>query len=195
MAEKKEETKGGCLGCLVIIVALFLLIGGCTMIFGDDEEKEKEEAPKEKVEKTSEKTKRNIQDVKGPLTEEEYQGVVKNYAMQIQLAGEDLAKLSNEMNDSGRTTNKGKDLIYAIYGSLDGADLILKGVNNNITPPAKYEQDHASLLEANSHFQNASESLKSFEESENTDDLNNALNELVEGTEIADISVRNVTDN
>lgn len=212
VAEKKEETKGGCLGCLVIIVVLFLLIGGCTMIFGDEDEqdepkekvkqtseskKEKQEKDntKEKVKEASEKSKIKKDESPKPMTEEEYQGVVKSYISQIHLAGEDLEKLSYEMNGSGRTTNKGKDLIYAIYGSLDSADFLIKGPKDDVIPPKTFEQDHAEILEGNQHFQNASESFKAFEESEDPNDLNNALDEIKTATDIVDISVRNVLDN
>lgn len=40
--EKENNFKQGCLGCLVLIVIIAALIGGCSMVFGGDDEKEKE---------------------------------------------------------------------------------------------------------------------------------------------------------
>ncbi|WP_330988700.1 hypothetical protein [Staphylococcus pseudintermedius] len=215
MSKKKDENKKGCLGCLGIIVLIVLVFSGCSALFGDDEDKpksetekqtlkqvdvqeKKEKNEKEKAKNGVEETSKKIEDSKvetsKTMTEDEYKGVIRSYQMQIQLAGEDLQKLQYEMNDSGRLTNKGKDLVYAIYGSLDGADLILKGVKDNVVPPSKYENDHQNLLDANEHFQNAARSLEDFEQSENTDSLDNALTELNIATENADIDVRNILE-
>ncbi|MEJ7540354.1 MULTISPECIES: hypothetical protein [Staphylococcus intermedius group] len=216
---EKDENKKGCLGCLGILIVIFLVIGGCNALFNNDDEsesdtnkqekkktkvedeenkkeekKEEKAKPKKEVEETSKKIEDSKVETPKAMTEDEYKGVIRSYQMQIQLAGEDLQKLQYEINDNGRLTNKGKDLVYAIYGSLDGADLILKGVKDNVVPPSKYENDHQNLLDANEHFQNAARSLEDFEQSENTDSLDNALNELNIATENADIDVRNILE-
>lgn len=128
------------------------------------------------------------------MSKDEYKSVIKSYQSQIQLTGDDLQNLSSEINNSGKTTNKGKDLIYAIYTSLDSADFIIKGPKDDVTPPPEYEKDHNELLEANQHFQNAARALESFESNENIDDLNDALSELSIGIDDADINVKNILE-
>lgn len=166
------------------------------------EKKQTEEKDSENKEKTKNKTKEVSEKAKiepkitenKTLNEEEYKGIIKSYRQQIQLAGEDLMKLSNEMNSSGKTTNKGKDLVYAIYGSLDSADFILKGAKKENIPPNKFKNDHQELLNANQHFQNASTKLKDFEQSQNISTLNDALKEMQVASEDADINIRNILE-
>lgn len=155
---------------------------------------DKKNVEKKSVEEASKKIQKSKVETSKTMSEDEYKGVIKSYQMQIQLAGEDLQKLTTEMNDSGRLTNKGKDLVYAIYGGLDGADLILKGAKEKVIPPEKYDIDHQNLLSANEHFQNAARYLESYENSESPDDLNNALKELSIATDNADIDIRNILE-
>lgn len=148
----------------------------------------------EKIEDVAEKTEEIEVEQPSEMTKDEYKGVIRSYQAQIQLAGEDLQSLSTEMNSTGKTTNKGKDLVYAIYGNLDSADYILKGVKKDIVPPTEYEIDHNDLLQANEHFQNAARYLETFETSENMEDFNNALDEISIGVDNADINIRNVLE-
>lgn len=164
---------------------------------GKQEDKSDEEnttSEEEKVEDVAEKAEELEVEQPETMSKDEYKGVIRSYQSQIQLAGEDLEDLSSEMNNSGKTTNMGKDLIYAIYTGLDNADYILKGAKDDVTPPSEYETDHQELLEANQHFQNAARNLENFESSESVDDLNDALSELSVGIDNADINVRNILD-
>src|SRR5699024_11012890 len=100
----------------------------------------------------------------------------RSYQSQIQLAGEDLMKLENEINDNGKTTNKGKDLLYAISGTLESSSLILDGAKNDVIPPSEFKQEHKNLKEADNYFQTAAKQIQT-------------------GVDNADISIRNILEN
>lgn len=56
MSEKKDENKKGCLGCLGIIVLIILVFGGCNALFGNDEDKQKNDAEKQTQKTTEEQS-------------------------------------------------------------------------------------------------------------------------------------------
>ncbi len=58
MSEKKEDNKKGCLGCLGIIVLIILVFGGCSALFGNDEDKQKNDAEKQTQKATDEQSKK-----------------------------------------------------------------------------------------------------------------------------------------
>lgn len=160
----------------------------------DEKNKKEKNVKKKDVEKTGEKLEKSNVKIPKAMTEDKYKDVIRSYQMQIQLTGEDLQKLEFEMNGNGRITNKGKDLVYAIYAGLDSADLILKGGKDKVIPPKKYENDHQNLLEANEHFQNAARSLENYEQTESTDSLDTAITELDIAVENADIDIKNILE-
>ncbi|WP_268222150.1 hypothetical protein [Staphylococcus ureilyticus] len=164
----------------------------------DKNDKKSDEVEKKEVKETSEKvkeTKKPLPKEDKTMSVEEYQGVVRSYQSQIQLAGEDLMKLENEINDNGKTTNKGKDLLYAISGALESSSLILDGAKNDVIPPSEFKQEHKNLKEADNYFQTAAKQINNFEETENPEDLNNALEQIQTGVDNADISIRNILEN
>lgn len=55
---KKDENKKGCLGCLGIIVLIILVFGGCSALFGNDEDKQKNDAEKQTQKATDEQSKK-----------------------------------------------------------------------------------------------------------------------------------------
>lgn len=164
----------------------------------ENKDSDNDEIKKKEIKKTSkkaEKTKKSISKDDKAMSTKEYDGIIRSYQAQIQLVGEDLVKLESEINDDGKTTTKGSDLLYAISGSLETSSIILNGAENEVVPPSKFEQDHKNLNEADSHFQNAAKQINDFEETGNPEDLNNALDQMQEGTDIADISIRNILEN
>ncbi|PCF83374.1 hypothetical protein [Staphylococcus delphini] len=58
MSEKKEDNKKGRLGCLGIIVLIILVFGGCSALFGNDEDKQKNDAEKQTQKATDEQSKK-----------------------------------------------------------------------------------------------------------------------------------------
>ncbi|MCD8890956.1 hypothetical protein K2V52_03140 [Staphylococcus nepalensis] len=164
----------------------------------DKNDKKDDEVEKKEVKETSEKakkTKKQLPKEDKTMSVQEYQGVVRSYQSQIQLAGDDLMKLENEINDNGKTTNKGKDLLYAISGTLESSSLILDGAKNDVIPPSEFKQEHKNLKEADNYFQTAAKQINNFEETENPEDLNNALEQIQTGVDNADISIRNILEN
>lgn len=164
----------------------------------DKNDKKDDEVAKKEIKETSEKaekTKKPLPKEDKTMSVEEYQGVVRSYQSQIQLAGDDLMKLENEINDNGKTTNKGKDLLYAISGTLESSSLILDGAKNDVIPPSEFKQEHKNLKEADNYFQTAAKQINNFEETENPEELNNALEQIQTGVDNADISIRNILEN
>ncbi|AKS69640.1 hypothetical protein RN70_09075 [Staphylococcus schleiferi] len=58
MSEKKDENKKGCLGCLGIIVLIILVFGGCSALFGNDEDKQKSDTETQTQKATDEQSKK-----------------------------------------------------------------------------------------------------------------------------------------
>ncbi|TJY14113.1 hypothetical protein [Staphylococcus chromogenes] len=58
MSQTKDENKKGCLGCLGIILLIILVFGGCSALFGNDEDKQKKDTEKQMQKATDEQSKK-----------------------------------------------------------------------------------------------------------------------------------------
>ncbi|WP_248559228.1 hypothetical protein [Mammaliicoccus sciuri] len=210
---------GGCLGIIAILGIVLFLFMGCMADMTEDQKKEdnKQESKKEKDQKEIEETNKRLEE-KAKKTEElnkkennlktdekqnndssdkamsvsDYKKEISSYRSQIQNAGSDLSDLSTEMNSKGMLTDVGKEKIDGVNMLLENSSFIIKGLKEEVIPPKKFADDHADLLEADEHYTQAMQHLDTFKSSEDTNDLDLALKELNEGTEIADIAIRNI---
>lgn len=78
--------------------------------------------------------------------EKDYVKAVKSYKAQIQIIGEDLTKLSAEIDDNNQISSQGETLLTSINTQLDTASNTIN--NEKLKTPDKYKQKHEDLLYA-----------------------------------------------
>lgn len=107
MSEKKEDNKKGCLGCLGILVLIILFFGGCSALFGNDEDKQNNNDEKQTQNQADEQSKK--QDDKKAKQKEKKETKTKEIS--------DEKKLINSVQEEVGKKNFNK-LVYNEYDKV-----------------------------------------------------------------------------
>lgn len=117
--------------------------------------------------------------------QKEYVKTVKSYQAQIQIIGDDLVKLSNEIDDNNQITEDGKVILTSINTQLETATNTIN--DKSIKPPKKYKQDHEDLLYADELINEGVQGML------NND--NEGFDSMEVGVSIADDAIKNILEN
>lgn len=140
---------------------------------------------KAKDNKKDNKTKNESEEKQNDNKEKEYVKTVKSYQSQIQIIGDDLVKLLNEIDEHNQVSEEGDVLLSSIKTQLETASNTINNVN--LEMPKKYKQDHEDLLYADELINKGIKGVS------NND--NEGLDNLEVGVSIADDAIKNVLEN